>query len=532
MTDAPAALAASAIAKPRSYTGCCSVCGKFSVFRGYLRSGPHPREQFACASCGATLRYRDQATAILQQFAGGRALHLDDFVQTAASGLAILEFGLKGPFVPRLGQLAGYRQAYFFECVPIGKEKDGVRCEDIRRTTFADGTFDLIITSDVMEHVAGWRQAVAEVARLLAPGGAHVFTVPLAWPLRPQSRTRAEVVDGEVVHHLEPRHHVSGTGGSTLVFTDFGRDLVDCQLAEGLDARFFNGHMMLDGLHTSPAVVAVKAGARMPVAARAGQRPRSQGVPGTLAGGVAGNTDAAFRERPNRVRCVVCGWRDILAGADPLLADCPVCRATIRTMHLAAALLALASRGMRTTLGHFAGRRNLGGHRVLDLTGDAVVRMACRLAADYCARGLAQATECAAEEIGVETAAAVSGLEPESADIVLLRDVLQLVPDLAAFVADVRCLLRPGGAVVFQDRFTLPLPPQTGPAGEDDWQLVVRERGELAPGIVKLRVPVRRRLGADFIDVCATHGLAATVDLPPAPSLLAHRHPAIVARCI
>lgn len=519
---------ASAIEKPRSYTGCCSICGKFGVFRGTLRSGPHLREQFACSACGATMRYRDQATAILQQFAGGTAMHFDDFVQTAGPGLRILEFGLKGPFVPRLRSLAGYRQAYLFEDAAIGEENNGVRCEDIRRTTFADESFDLVITSDVMEHVDGWRQAVAEIARLLAPGGAHVFTVPLAWPLRPKSRARAELVNGEIVHHLEPRHHDSGTGGKTLVFTDFGRDLVDCHVAEGLDARFFNGHLMLDGLHTSPAVVAAKTGCRQPAAATR-RKQRTRAARG-LGHGVARSSDALFAERPNRIRCVVCGWRDIEAGSDPLLADCPVCRATNRTMHLGATLLALASRGTRTTLGHFAGRRGLGGHRVLDLTGDTVIRTACRLAPGYRAQGLVQNTECAAGEIGAEVAATVSHLEPASADILLLRDVLRLVPDLAAFVADVCRLLRPGGAVVCQDRFALPLPPRTRAAAEEDRQLVVREGAQSGSGIAKLWAPVRRRLGADVIDLLADHGLAATLDWPPAPSLLAHRHAAIVGR--
>lgn len=526
--EEPAPPNASAIEKPRSYTGCCSICGKFGLFRGALRSGPHPREQFACSACGATMRYRDQATAILQQFAGGTAVHFDEFARTVGPGLRILEFGLKGPFVPRLRSLAGYRQAYFFEGVVVGEARRGVRCEDIRETTFADESFDLVITSDVMEHVAGWRQAVAEIARLLAPGGAHVFTVPLSWPLRSESRARAELVNGEVVHHLEPRHHDSGTGGKTLVFTDFGSDLVDCHTAHGLDAWFFNGHLMLDGLHTSPAVVAARTGCRTPVAATGGrQRKRAAHAPGD---GVAPSEEALFAERPNRVRCVVCGWRDIAAGSDPLLADCPVCRATNRTMHLGAMLLALASRGTRTTLGHFAGRRNLGGRRVLDLSGDSVIRMACRLAPGYRAQGLVQETECAAEDIGVEIAAAASQLEPASADILLLRDVLRVVPDLAAFVAAARRLLRPGGAVIFQDRFALPLPPRTVAAGDGDRQLVVRDGAASGPGIVKLWAPVRRRLGADVIGLLADHGLAAALNWPPAPSLLAHRHAAIVAR--
>ena len=35
----------------------------------------------------------------------------------------------------------------------MGSEKDGVRCENLEKLTFANETFDLVITQDVMEHV-------------------------------------------------------------------------------------------------------------------------------------------------------------------------------------------------------------------------------------------------------------------------------------------------------------------------------------------------------------------------------------------
>jgi len=43
---------------------------------------------------------------------------------------------------------------------------------------FADGTFDLILSHEVLEHVADDRKAVAEVTRILRPGGRAVLFVP------------------------------------------------------------------------------------------------------------------------------------------------------------------------------------------------------------------------------------------------------------------------------------------------------------------------------------------------------------------
>lgn len=42
----------------------------------------------------------------------------------------------------------------------------------------ASGSFDAVIASDVLEHIADDRTAVAEVARVLRPGGVFIFSVP------------------------------------------------------------------------------------------------------------------------------------------------------------------------------------------------------------------------------------------------------------------------------------------------------------------------------------------------------------------
>jgi len=51
---------------------------------------------------------------------------------------------------------------------------------DALRLPFADGTFDRVIASEVMEHLPDDRAAAAELARVLRPGGTLAVTVP-AW---------------------------------------------------------------------------------------------------------------------------------------------------------------------------------------------------------------------------------------------------------------------------------------------------------------------------------------------------------------
>lgn len=49
---------------------------------------------------------------------------------------------------------------------------------------FADGTFDCIITSEVLEHIWDDRGAIRELVRVLRPGGRLAATVPTRWPER------------------------------------------------------------------------------------------------------------------------------------------------------------------------------------------------------------------------------------------------------------------------------------------------------------------------------------------------------------
>ena len=50
-------------------------------------------------------------------------------------------------------QSSGYDTSQFWPDVDPGATRDGVRCEDLTRLTFADASLDVFITQDVFEHV-------------------------------------------------------------------------------------------------------------------------------------------------------------------------------------------------------------------------------------------------------------------------------------------------------------------------------------------------------------------------------------------
>jgi SAM-dependent methyltransferase len=240
------------------FDGLCNICGHKGRFHGEARNH---RETFGCPACRATHRYREQAAAILTYFSRGQDVFLARFVRSeTCRRLRILEPAFHGPFVRLFKDHPHYTRSYLFNGVPLGETRDGIICQDLCKLTFPDACFDLVITSDVMEHIADVEQAFAEIARVLAVGGAHIFTIPLAWPVPESSVARARNEDGKVVHLLEPRYHRSGDGDQSLVFTDFGRDLIDLHARKGMRARFFRSHGALAPLYRSSCVVAIRTG--------------------------------------------------------------------------------------------------------------------------------------------------------------------------------------------------------------------------------------------------------------------------------
>lgn len=115
---------------------------------------------------------------------------------------------------------------YLGEDVPPGKIINGIRHEDVKRLSFADGRFDLIISKDVLEHVANPVRALEEACRVLRPRGELLMTVPFHLD-KEKSQLRAKLVDGKLEHILPHVYHgnpLSDEG--SLVFTDFGWNLL------------------------------------------------------------------------------------------------------------------------------------------------------------------------------------------------------------------------------------------------------------------------------------------------------------------
>jgi len=188
------------------WLGSCPVCGENAAFVG---DPAIARESMVCTSCRTTSRYRAMALGVL------RAIERTTGVR-APSLAALSSLRLGRRFRVYDAQLPFYYLTCAYPlpdllaaCADVDVQVSRFRPrdllgapvearafatnQDLQRLTFADGAFDLVLTSDVMEHVRLDQRAHAEIRRVLAPGGCYVFTVP-------HTRAQRDTLHRVVVH--------------------------------------------------------------------------------------------------------------------------------------------------------------------------------------------------------------------------------------------------------------------------------------------------------------------------------------------
>lgn len=146
----------------------------------------------------------------------------------------------------------------YFADVPLGTLHNGVRCEDVQRLTYASASFDLVTHTEVLEHVPDDARAMAELLRVLRPGGSMIFTVPMHDGEHTVERARQH--DGVIEYLMEPVYHLDLLRPEgILAFRDYGLDIIERLRAAGfVDARILAPSRRLRWLGGSPVIAARK----------------------------------------------------------------------------------------------------------------------------------------------------------------------------------------------------------------------------------------------------------------------------------
>lgn len=164
---------------PRPKARHCACCGKrvgrFLPYRGgWAASEPLMRalsvvgsdlDRFGCPWCGAHDRERHlllymRATGFIERLAGRRVVH----------------------FAPerRLSAILGAATGAGYQACDLYPDRPGVARVDIEAMPFETGSVDVLLANHVLEHVDDDLRALADIARVLAPGGVAILQTPFS----------------------------------------------------------------------------------------------------------------------------------------------------------------------------------------------------------------------------------------------------------------------------------------------------------------------------------------------------------------
>ncbi|MFC1850268.1 methyltransferase domain-containing protein [candidate division CSSED10-310 bacterium] len=194
--------------------GYCCTCDQEVTF---IAENEWLRDFYVCNNCSSIPRERALIYCIEKFYPDWRsyAIHEISPIDRGASKKLRL-------------QCPGYSMSMFSPHVPLGTDlTGGMRNENIETMTFADETFDLVISQDVLEHIFQPDKAFAEIGRVLKPGGAHIFAVPLINKEKASEQWARMNESGEIDYLNKPEYHTSSDGSDSLVTMHWGYDIVD-----------------------------------------------------------------------------------------------------------------------------------------------------------------------------------------------------------------------------------------------------------------------------------------------------------------
>lgn len=196
--------------------GVCPVCEQETEF---VSEHEWLRDHFICTQCGSVPRERALMHVIKTYYPDYKSLTIHESSPSSCGASLRLK-----EVCPQ------YSCSYYYPDVAPGEfhPVDGFQSQNLENMVFADESFDLFISQVVMEHVFDPARAFSEIARVLKPGGAHIFTVPIINKHLPTERWASKDDAGNIIYHHEPEYHGNPIDDEgVLVTLHWGYDIAD-----------------------------------------------------------------------------------------------------------------------------------------------------------------------------------------------------------------------------------------------------------------------------------------------------------------
>ena len=190
------------------------------------------RETLQCKKCFETMRQRTLSYVFLNQFNDIAQTNFNSIIELSESNfndnsLSILDTDSFSTTSNLLSNKDFYKRSFYDPEFQNGydssSKKFNINLEDM---AFDDSIFDIVLSTEVMEHVRYYKKAHSEIYRVLKKGGLYIFTVPYI----KSNYEHIELVktDGEKdIYIVEPQYHGDplNTDKGVLAYRVFGNKL-------------------------------------------------------------------------------------------------------------------------------------------------------------------------------------------------------------------------------------------------------------------------------------------------------------------
>ncbi len=173
--------------------GFCLCCDQKVVF---YSDDNWLRDNFFCSNCSSIPRERALIYFLNQEIPNWKDLTMHE--SSPENRGASLKFKR---------DCRKYSASQYFPGHSLGESINGFLNQNLESLTFESNSFDIFVTQDVLEHVFEPAKAFNEIARVLKPGGVHIFTVPLVNKHERSEKWSILTKEGKVQFLKKPEYH-------------------------------------------------------------------------------------------------------------------------------------------------------------------------------------------------------------------------------------------------------------------------------------------------------------------------------------
>lgn len=233
----------------------CTVCGSFAPIR--VREA-NLRETCVCVRCRSTNRHRQIAYVACQSVKrtnGQKLSSLKEFAELDKH--VVYNTEASGPLHNHLSGMTKYIcSEYLGDSYKSGDMLENIMHQDLMDLSLDDESIDMVISSDVFEHIPRPYRAHEEVYRVLKREGRHIFTAPFHQADFIDDERATVDSNGKTLLLKEPIYHYDPLRSKgILVYTIFAIEMLVKLRIIGFRTNLYHLHRPLNGIFGPNALV-------------------------------------------------------------------------------------------------------------------------------------------------------------------------------------------------------------------------------------------------------------------------------------